>query len=109
MCLVHHQRLILPKQQRAFFQPMGCVGQQIVVVADLNVRPSAECLLLMVVAVRLCAASGATWAGLSRFSKPVERHLDLGIRHFPMHILEGALKECMDKDAVQKMIEEVQA
>ena len=29
--------------------------------------------------------------------------------HFPMHILEGALKECMDKDAAQKMIEEVQA
>lgn len=28
---------------------------------------------------------------------------------FPMHILEGALKECMDKDAVQKMIKEVQA
>ena len=28
---------------------------------------------------------------------------------FPMHILEGALKECMDKDAAQKMIEEVQA
>ena len=25
---------------------------------------------------------------------------------FPMHILEGALKECMDKDAAQKMIEE---
>ena len=29
--------------------------------------------------------------------------------HFPMHILEGALKECMDKDAAQRMIEEVQA
>ena len=29
--------------------------------------------------------------------------------HFPMHILEGVLKECMDKDAAQKMIEEVQA
>lgn len=28
---------------------------------------------------------------------------------FPMHILEGALKECMDKDAAQRMIEEVQA
>lgn len=28
---------------------------------------------------------------------------------FPMHILEGALKECMDKDAAQKMIKEVQA
>lgn len=28
---------------------------------------------------------------------------------FPMHILEGALKECMDKDAAQKMIEEAQA
>ena len=26
---------------------------------------------------------------------------------FPMHILEGALKECMDKDAAQRMIEEV--
>ena len=29
--------------------------------------------------------------------------------HFPMHILEGALKECMDKDAAQKMIGEVQS
>lgn len=34
----------------------------------------------MVVAVRLCSAPGATWAGLSRFTKVVERHLDLGIR-----------------------------
>ncbi len=31
------------------------------------------------------------------------------MNHFPMHILEGALKECMDKDAAQRMIEEVQA
>jgi hypothetical protein len=30
-------------RQWAFFQPMGCVGQQIIMVADLNIRLQEVC------------------------------------------------------------------